>query len=103
MEKRVSRRVGITDETSMFTKDGYFTAVLTNISMGGLYLRTNKRLELGAMIEITIPLPNNPEKSKIVVNVIAVRIMDDGAAFKFKNLDDDTYSALFHLISSSHA
>ena len=103
MEKRLSRRVGINDETSMFTKDGYFTAILSNISMGGVFLRTNKRIEIGEMTEITIPLPDNSKNSKIEVNGIAVRVMDNGVAFKFQNLDDDTYRSLFHLTSSSFA
>jgi Tfp pilus assembly protein PilZ len=103
MEKRASRRVEVDDETSLSTKDVYFSAVLTNISMGGLFLKTNKCIELGDKVEICIPLPDNQGKHEIVVNVIAVRIMDNGIAFKFQNLDEETYSALFHLTSGSHA
>jgi len=103
MEKRTSQRVGVDNESSIATKDGYFSAVLTNISTGGLFLRTNKCIELGDKVEICIPLPNNPGKHEIVVNVIAVRIMDNGVAFKFQNLDDETYSALFHLTGGSNA
>jgi Tfp pilus assembly protein PilZ len=103
MEKRASERVAVEDETTIASKDGYFSAVLTNISTGGLFLRTNKCIEPGDKVEICIPLPNNPLKREIVVNVVAVRVMDNGVAFKFQNLDDEAYNALFLLTGGSHA
>jgi Tfp pilus assembly protein PilZ len=103
MERRGSSRLDVNDETSIFATDGLYTAILENISAGGLFIRTNKPVEIGEMLEITIPLPDNPEKNKITVNVIAVRIMNNGVAFKFQNLDDNAQSVLLHLTSSAHA
>ncbi len=103
MDRRGSGRVEMGDEASMFTKDGYFTAVLENISMGGLFLRTNKPIEVGERIEITIPLPEHQGRNEITVHVTAIRVMPNGVAFTFNNIDDDTYSALLHLTSSAHA
>lgn len=103
MERRGSLRLGLNDETSMFTKDGYFSAVLENISVGGLFLRTNKSIEVGDMVEITIPIPNIPDMKNITVNVVAARIMSNGVAFKFDELDDKAQSALLYLTSSAQS
>jgi Tfp pilus assembly protein PilZ len=103
MERRGSDRSGNNQETSIVTKDGYFTAVLENISTGGLFLRTNKNIELGDMIEISIPVPNSPDNRILTVHVVAVRVMDNGVAFRFKDLDEDAQSVLLHLTGGAHA
>lgn len=103
MERRNFNRRRINNEISIFTKDGYFTAFMENISAGGLFLRTNKNVEIGEMIEITLPLPNSPDKKNITVDVVAVRVMDDGIAFKFQVIDDNAQCALLHLLDSAHA
>lgn len=96
MERRASKRMFI-DETAIFTKDGIFTAILENISTGGLFLRTNKPIEVGEIIEITIPLPSalpdNPQ-NKIVIDAVAVRVEEQGVAFRFLEMNDNTYKAL---------
>jgi Tfp pilus assembly protein PilZ len=103
MERRGSGRLAISNEASIVTKDGYFSAVLENISTGGLFLRTNKCIEIGDKIEITIPLPGSPDNKNLIVNVVAVRIMDTGVAFKFVDIDENAQSMLFHLTSGGNA
>ena len=100
MEKRSSNRVCINDEITIFTKDGYFRAVLENISACGLFLRTNKQIVIGEMIELTIPLTYSPKN--IRVDVVAVRVVDDGVAFKFQVIDDNAQSALLHLLDGAY-
>ena len=102
MERRHDDRRDLNEETSIFTKDGYFTAILANISMGGLFLRTNKPIQIGETIEVTIPLPGHHEKKELVVMVTAARIVDGGIAFQFTGMDDAMYSALLHLTSGAH-
>lgn len=99
MERRSSGRTHI-GETTIFTKDGIFTALLENVSMGGLFLRTNKPIELGELIEITIPLPaslQDGRRRKIIVDAVAIRVEDYGVAFRFHEVDDDISDALFML------
>jgi Tfp pilus assembly protein PilZ len=103
MERRNFNRLSINNEISIFTKDGYFTALMENISAGGLFLRTNKNIEIGEMIEISIPLPNSPDKKNIKVDIVAVRVMDNGIAFKFQVIDDNAQCALLHLLDSAYA
>jgi Tfp pilus assembly protein PilZ len=105
MERRSSSRTHI-DETTIFTKDGIFTAMLENISMGGLFLRTNKPIQVGEMIEITIPLPSpvpDGPKKKIVVDAVAVRVEEHGIAFRFHEVNDDIYNALLYLTDPPRA
>ncbi|HEX8960082.1 MAG TPA: PilZ domain-containing protein [Geobacteraceae bacterium] len=99
MERRSSRRTHI-DETAIFTKDGIFSALLVDISMGGLFLRTNKQIAVGEIIEITIPLPSpssDGQKTKIVVDAVAVRVEEHGVAFRFLEMNDNAYNALLLL------
>jgi len=99
MERRSSGRTHV-GETTIFTKDGIFTALLENVSMGGLFLRTNKPIEVGELIEITIPLPSaspDGQRKKIVVDAVAIRVEEHGVAFRFHEIDEDATNALFIL------
>ena len=103
MERRFSGRSGLQDETTILTKDGIFAGTLENISMGGIFLRTDQPLRIGDVIEITIPLPEHFGESKIVVDGIAIRIVGNGVALKFLNFDEDTERALLYLTASGQA
>jgi Tfp pilus assembly protein PilZ len=103
MERRIFNRLPIKNEITIFTKDGYFTALMENISAGGLFLRTNKNVEVGEMIEISIALPSSPDKKNVNLDIVAVRVMDNGIAFKFQVIDDNAQCALLHLLDSACA
>lgn len=102
MERRHSCRLGMYEEASIVTKNGHFSAILENISMGGLFLRTDRPIEIGEHVEVSIPMPWNYSDRDLTVNVTAVRIMNEGIACRFDAIDDDTCSALLHLTSSAH-
>ncbi len=67
----------------MITKDGVFSGTIENISMGGFYLRTKRRLELGENIRVAIPLNSDPRNVNIMTNATVVRVEENGIAFKF--------------------
>jgi len=100
MERRLLSRIPIDHETTIMTKDGNFTGVLENISMGGFFLRTNKHIEVGENVEVDIPFTSSVN---IVTNVIAVRIEDDGIAFKFENIDHYNFWTLHSFINYTNA
>jgi PilZ domain-containing protein len=100
MERRLLSRIPIDHETTIMTKDGNFTGVLENISMGGFFLRTNKRIEVGENVEVDIPFTSTVN---IVTNVIAIRIEDDGIAFKFENIDHYNFWTLHSFINYTNA
>jgi Tfp pilus assembly protein PilZ len=94
MQERLHPRLRTNYETTIITKDGIFTGVLENVSLGGFFLRTSKRLEVGAKIEVDIPLRGNPRNINIVGNVIAVRVEENGIAFKFDDTEQNNFWSL---------
>ena len=91
MERRLFDRIHIDHETTIMTKDGNFTGVLENISMGGFFLRTNRQIEVGENVGVNIPFTNNVN---IVTNVTAIRIANNGIAFKFEQMEHYNYWTL---------
>jgi Tfp pilus assembly protein PilZ len=94
MQERLYPRLRTNYETTIITKDGIFTGVLENVSLGGFFLRTNKRMEVGAKIEVDIPLRENSRNINIVGNVIAVRVEENGIAFKFDDTEQNNFWSL---------
>ena len=103
MEKRFFRRLSIEDGTTIMTRDGFFAGMLENICMGGLFLKTNKKLDVGSTLEVDVPLNGNPTRISIAASVIAVRIEDNGIAFQFDNLDHKNFWTLLSFINQANA
>ena len=100
MERRLFSRKDVDHETTIMTKDGSFTGILENISMGGFFLRTNMHIDVGENVEIDIPFTNNVN---IVTNVTAIRIENNGIAFKFENIDHYNFWSLHSFINYTNA
>ena len=100
MERRLFSRKDVDHETTIMTKEGNFTGVLENISMGGFFLRINKHIEVGENVEVDIPFSNNVN---IVTNVTAIRIENNGIAFKFENIDHYNFWTLHSFINFTNA
>ena len=100
MERRLCSRIPTDQETTIMTKDGNFTGILENISMGGFFLRTDNRVEVGENVEVDIPFNNNVN---IVTNVTAIRIENNGIAFKFENVDHYNFWTLHSFINYTNA
>ncbi len=83
MADRQFPRFQVDYETTVMTKDGNFTGIIDNISMGGFYLRTNGRLTMGENIQVDIALKNGHRNVNIITNATVVRIEENGIAFKF--------------------
>ena len=60
-------------------------------------------MQIGDIIEITIPLPEGIGSKKIVVNGIAIRITGDGVALEFQDLEEETQRALLYFIEGAQA
>ena len=100
MERRLYCRIPTNHETTIMTKDGNFTGILENMSMGGFFLRTQNRVEVGENVEVDIPINNNVN---IVTNVTAIRIENDGIAFRFENADHYNFWTLHSFINYTNA
>ena len=97
MEQRSFRRVNVHAEITVKSKEHFFTGILENISMGGLYARsgTPVTVKAGDIFEITVLLPVGSTNDSIVVSGMVIRIEDNGIPFRFLDTDQDTLRALF--------
>ncbi len=100
MEHRSFRRVTVTEEITVKAKDKIFSCMLENISMGGLFARScnPEPVPAGDIFEITVPLPVGSRNDRIVVTGMAIRVNENGIAFRFIDTDLETLRALFSLI-----
>ena len=103
MEKRFFRRLSVEDGTTIMTKDGFFAGILENICMGGLFLRTNSKMEVGRRLEVDVPLTGNSTNFTLAASVVAVRIENNGIAFQFDNLDHRNFWTLLSFINHANA
>jgi len=101
MQRRNFPRIPIRTEATIITTDGSTTCMGENISIGGLFVRMDKRIEMGTETSITVPLPSPVINNIIVLNGIAVRIEDGGVAFKFQNVGHDAFRYLASFIDYS--
>jgi hypothetical protein len=76
-----------------------FEASTENLSLNGLFIRTEKRLPLGNRAEILFVLPTASRSSEISVNGAVVRYGSNGMAFQFGSMDQDSFSLLKTIIN----
>jgi hypothetical protein len=81
------------------TGEQSFEAFTGNLSLNGLFIRTEKRLPVGNRAEIMFVLPSTSRSSAISVNGVLVRNDIDGIAFQFGSLDQDSFSRLKIIIN----
>ena len=100
MQPRSFRRVHIDAEITIKAKDYSFTSKLDNISMGGLFVTPSKQMPVavGDIFELSVPLPVGSRNASIAVNGMAIRINENGIAFRFLETDPDTLRVLFSFI-----
>jgi len=94
MGERLFQRSQVNYETTIVTKDGNFTGIMENISLGGFFLRLNNRIEVGEKIAVEISLQNNLKNVNIITNATVVRIEENGIAFKFDEMGHYNYWTL---------
>lgn len=76
------------------TKDGNFTGIMENISLGGFFLRINKRIAVGEKLVVEISLQNDLRNANIITNATVTRIEENGIAFKFEEMGHYNYWTL---------
>ena len=77
-----------------------YTGVLADISMGGLFVELGEQLPvvIGDIFKLTFQLPVDTSHERIVANGMAVRITQDGIAFRFIEADPSLLRVLFHYV-----
>jgi Tfp pilus assembly protein PilZ len=94
MVERLFQRSQVNYETTILTKDGNFTGIMENISLGGFFLRINNRIDVGEKIAVEISLQNDLRNVNIITNATVVRMEENGIAFKFDEMGHYNYWTL---------
>jgi len=94
MGERLFQRSQVNYETTILTKDGNFTGIMENISLGGFFLRITNRIDVGEKIAVEISLQNESRNVNIMTNATVVRIEENGIAFKFDEMGHYNYWTL---------
>jgi hypothetical protein len=92
-------RVQFESQAMVKTGGQSFEASTENLSLNGLFIRTEKRLPVGNRAEVMFVLPSASRSSEISVNGAVVRYDNDGMAFQFGSLDHDSFSLLKTIIN----
>jgi len=99
MPNRRFSRIRLDSLARVKTGGQSFEAFTENISLNGLFIRTEKWLPVGGRAEIMFVLPSASRSSAISVNGAVVRNDVDGMAFQFGSLDQDSFSRLKTIIN----
>jgi uncharacterized protein (DUF342 family) len=87
MGKRFFHRVSINDGTCTLTKDDIYLGTIENVSLGGLLIKSDMKINVSDKITVNIKLSGDSGNINFATNVIATRIVNEGIAFKFNHLD----------------
>ena len=109
MEKRLFSRVNVNNCICTLTKNGASAGLINNIGLGGLNVTTTMEVHVEDMVEISFSIPyfymltridtnskaiiNNHLYKPIVISttISAVRIDNDGIAFRFGDLSPEDF------------
>ncbi len=99
MEKRRFSRVDFTVKALVASGDAAFRGEVDNLSLHGIFIRTDQRLPLGATAEITIGLADVEPEIVIHVSATVARHTPEGIGFEFGKIDVDSFTHLRSIIS----
>jgi hypothetical protein len=94
MPDRKFNRIRFESQATVRMADQSFEALTENLSLNGLYLRTDRQLPLGRRASISLNLPSASTSSTITVDGEVVRNDINGMAFQFKSMDFELFSHL---------
>lgn len=95
MENRKCKRVHFVCQAEVVTSGQWFEAVTDNISICGMFIRTDHRMPVGVMAVISL----NLNKTHIGdVNGVVVRSDNKGLAVQFRSFDMDSFNHIKTLV-----
>lgn len=80
-----------------------FEAYTENLSVNGLFIRTEMRLPIGNRAEIMLEIPTASSNSSFTAHAKVVRMGENGIAFQFRSLDHDSFSLLQTVVKNKAA
>ena len=99
MPNRRFRRVQFESKAMVRTLNLSFEAYTENLSVNGLFIRTERQLPIGNRAEILLQIPSASSNPSFTAHVKVVRSDVHGIAFQFGSLDHDSFSRLQTVIN----
>jgi len=103
MSTRKFSRVEFNVMATVSTGGRSFQGKVSNLSMNGLLLDTDEKLQMGEVVDITISLPGTEPEITVAFTGRVCRITDSDIAFRFQMIDLDSYTHLRNIISYNMA
>ncbi len=76
-----------------------FHGKVSNLSMNGLFLETQERLDEGEVADLVIRLEGTEPEIAVTFTGRATRVIDGGIGFHFEKIDLDSYTHLRNIIA----
>jgi hypothetical protein len=99
MSTRQFSRVNFSVAATIKTAERQFHGNVENLSMRGMFLKTDERMPVGDMVVITIILTGTSPELSITFDGKVCRVADDGLGFTFEKIDLDSYTHLKNIIA----
>lgn len=103
MSTRKFSRVEFHVMATVTAGDRSFKGKVTNLSMNGLLLDTDEKLQMGEVVDITISLPGTEPEINVAFTGKVCRLTDTDIAFRFQMIDLDSYTHLRNIITYNMA
>lgn len=103
MSTRKFSRVEFNVTATVSAGERSFKGKVSNLSMNGLLLDTQEKLEMGEIVDIAITLPGTEPEISVAFTGKVCRITDSDIAFRFQMIDLDSYTHLRNIISYNMA
>lgn len=102
MGQRKFPRVSLHSQASIRCGEINICGMLANLSLSGIYIRTDTRLALGDFAEVNFSDKVSTRNPTLKVKGKVIRIDEHGIAFKLRQMDIDSFMNL-HLIVAEKA
>lgn len=99
MGTRKFSRVSFRVDATIKTAGRQFHGDVKDLSMSGMFMLTNERLQLGDPVDISIALTGTSPEISVNFNGEVSRIDETGIGFTFKMMDLDSYTHLKNIIA----
>jgi PilZ domain len=76
-----------------------FEGRVENISLRGIFIRTDRRVPLGTYVDITINLYSLEPDRGVMLHARSARVDDEGVGFEFHAMDSDSFAHLYGIVS----
>jgi hypothetical protein len=96
IQNRKCKRINFVCQADVAFSDDSFEAVTENLSLNGLFIRTDHQVPVGERGEISLNLSSS---SNVSVGCVVVRNEEDGLAIQFKSVDYDSFARLKTVIN----